>query len=58
MHAWGKEFDRFKKKCTLEYVLNLHQQSDFALHQDHYRFDDEDEDSVEAVTILPGPTQA
>lgn len=58
MHAWGKEFDRFKERCTLEYVLNLHQQSDFALHQDHYRFDDEDEDSVEAVTILPGPTQA
>jgi hypothetical protein len=57
MLSWGKEFDRFKERCTLEYVLNLHQQSDFALHQDHYRFDDddEDEDDLEVVTMRPRP---
>ncbi|ATZ95764.1 hypothetical protein [Dickeya fangzhongdai] len=42
MVGYGKEFDRFKERCTLEYILDLHRQSDFALHQDHYRVDDDE----------------
>ncbi|MFX1695899.1 hypothetical protein [Paraburkholderia sp. A1RO-1] len=53
MQGYGKEFDRFIERCTLEYVLDLHRQSDFALHQDHYVIDD-DEDDVEVVVIRPG----
>ena len=37
--AQGKEFDRFIANCTLEYILDLHQKRDFALHQDHYTYD-------------------
>ncbi|MGN8261613.1 hypothetical protein ACLEJW_20095 [Pseudomonas sp. SMSB3] len=40
----SKEFDRFLEKCTLEYVLDLHLKSDFALHQDPYVYDEEDDD--------------
>ncbi|QDQ25987.1 hypothetical protein FNU76_06270 [Chitinimonas arctica] len=59
MMRYGKEFDRFRERRTLEYVLDLHRQSDFALHQDHYRFDDADEEEdIEVVTVLPGPAQA
>lgn len=57
MRDYGKEFERFRERCTLEYVLNLHLQSDFALHQDHYVIDD-DNDDVE-VTVYrhgTGPT--
>jgi hypothetical protein len=46
MLGWGKEFDRFKERCTLEYILNLHQHSDFAFHQDHYCYDDDDEEVI------------
>lgn len=42
--AHGKEFDRFLEKCTLEYVLDLHLKSDFALHQDLYVYNAEDDD--------------
>ncbi|WP_430433615.1 hypothetical protein [Methyloversatilis sp.] len=49
--ARGKEFARFIGKCTLDYVLNLHLQSDFALHQDHYGIDDDD---VEVTVYRPG----
>lgn len=45
--AYGKEFDRFIEKCTLEYVKNLHLKSTFALHHDLYGngelIDDEDD---------------
>lgn len=58
MMGYGKEFDRFKERCNLEYVLDLHQQSDFALHQDHYRFDDDDEEDIEVAATRPGPAQA
>lgn len=55
MLSYGKEFDRFKERCTHEYVLDLHQKSDFALHQDHYRFDDDDDDDdIEIITHRPG----
>lgn len=59
MQGWGKEFERFKERCTLEYVLNLHHQSDFAFHQDHYRYDDDDDDEEdsEVITHRPGPTR-
>jgi hypothetical protein len=61
MLVWGKEFDRFKERCTLEYVLDLHQLSDFALHQDHYRYDDDEdkdhEEFIEVVTVQPGTNQ-
>jgi hypothetical protein len=53
MQGYGKEFDRFIERCTLEYILDLHRQSDFSLHQDHYVIDD-DEDDVEVVVIRPG----
>jgi hypothetical protein len=56
MLGYGKEFDRFIERCTLEYVLDLHLQSDFALHQDHYVIDD-DEDDVEVVVIRSGKKQ-
>jgi hypothetical protein len=59
MQGWGKEFARFKERCTLEYVLNLHQQSDFAFHQDHYRYggDEDDEENIEVITHQLGPTR-
>ena len=50
MMGYGKEFDRFMERCTLEYVLDLHRQSDFALNQDHYRFDDDEKDDIEVIT--------
>lgn len=54
MQGWGKEFDRFKERCTFEYVLNLHQRNDFAFHQDHYRYDDdEDNKDIEVITYRP-----
>lgn len=56
MQGYGKEFDRFIERCTLEYVLDLHRQSDFALYQDHYVIDDDDDD-VEVVVIRPGQKQ-
>lgn len=53
--ARGKEFARFIGKCTLDYVLDLHLQSDFALHGDHYVINDDDEDdSVEVISYRPG----
>ncbi|MFM0025328.1 hypothetical protein PQR70_03475 [Paraburkholderia madseniana] len=45
--AHGKEFDRFIDKCTLEYVLDLHVKSDFALHNDLYDYDELDEHSAD-----------
>ena len=43
--ANGKEFDRFIEKCTLEYVQDLHVKSEFALHNDLYDYElDEDDD--------------
>lgn len=50
--APGKEFDRFTEKCTLKYVLDLHLKSDFALHQDHYVYGDDDD-----VVLQPGRSQ-
>jgi hypothetical protein len=41
-HAYGKEYDHFIENCTLEYILNLHQKSNFALHQDLYAYDEDD----------------
>ncbi len=35
-NANGEEFDRFLKNCTLDYIFNLHQASDFALHKGLY----------------------
>jgi len=59
MMSWGREFDRFKERCTLEYVLDLHRHSDFALHQDHYRYDEDehahDYEDVEVIKCRPGP---
>lgn len=43
----GKEFDRFIDKCTVEYVLDLHVKSDFALHNDLYDYDELDEDGAD-----------
>lgn len=43
--ANGKEFDRFIKKCSLGYVLDLHLKGDFALHKGLYDYED-DEDGV------------
>jgi len=57
MQGWGKEFDRFNERCTLEYVLNLHLQSDFALHQDHFRYDEEDDEEIEVIIYKPTPSQ-
>lgn len=37
--AYGKEFDRFIEKCTLEYVLDLHLKGDFAFHEGLYGYD-------------------
>ena len=37
--AYGEEFDRFIEKCTLEYVLDLHLNGDFALHEGLYDYD-------------------
>ncbi len=56
MLNYGKEFERFAERCTLEYVLNLHLQSDFALHQDHYVMDDDDDEDVEVTVYGPGTT--
>ncbi|MHB1124057.1 MAG: hypothetical protein ACYC0T_15245 [Ramlibacter sp.] len=58
--AHGKEFDRFIERCTLEYVLDLHVKSDFALHHDHYDYNygEDDDDDVEVVTYRPGPNQS
>ncbi len=58
MMGYGKEFDRFKERCTLEYILDLHRQNDFALHQDHYRFDDDEKEDIEVILSRPGPAQA
>lgn len=59
IQGWGKEFDRFKERCTIEYVLNLHQQSDFAFYQDHYCYgdDEDDEEDIEVITHRPGSTR-
>ncbi|ETV01961.1 TPA: hypothetical protein NJJ53_005034 [Pseudomonas aeruginosa] len=54
--AQSKEFDRFLEKCTLEYVLDLHLKSDFALHQDPYVCGEEDDD-IEVVIHQPGSSQ-
>ncbi|WP_367351164.1 hypothetical protein [Achromobacter animicus] len=43
----GKEFDRFIKRCSLAYVLDLHLKGDFALHEglsDYEDYDDEGAD--------------
>lgn len=45
LNAYGKEFDRFIEKCTLQYIQNLHVKSDFALHNDLYDYDELDEDN-------------
>lgn len=55
--AHSKEFGRFLEKCTLEYVLDLHLKGDFALHQDHYGYDEKDDD-IEVVIFRAGPNQA
>lgn len=45
LDANGKEFDLFIEKCTLEYVQNLHVKNEFALHNDLYDYElDEDDD--------------
>ena len=56
--AHGKEFDRFMEQCTLKYVLDLHLKSDFALHQDHYVYGDDDDDDIEVDVLQPGRSQA
>lgn len=35
-NANGEEFDHFLKNCTMDYILNLHQTCDFALHKGLY----------------------
>lgn len=45
--ANGKEFDRFIKRCSLAYVLDLHLKGDFTLHEglsDYEDYDDEGAD--------------
>lgn len=44
-NAHGKEFDRFIRKCTFEYVLNLHVKGDFAFHYDLFDYDELDKNS-------------
>ncbi|QDQ86437.1 hypothetical protein FMZ60_01685 [Alcaligenaceae bacterium SJ-26] len=41
--AHGKEFDLFIKKCTLDYILNLHLKGDFALHRSLYSYCEDDD---------------
>jgi hypothetical protein len=43
LNANGDEYERFIKKCTLEYVKNLHLKNSFALHHNFYEEHDEDE---------------
>lgn len=53
--ARGKEFAHFIGECTLDYVLNLHLRSDFALHGDHHVIDADDEhDGVEVIEYRLG----
>jgi len=42
-NAQSKEIDRFLEKLTLEYILDLHLKSDFALHEDPYVYEEEEE---------------
>lgn len=40
-NAPSKEYDRFIKKCTFEYIKNLHLKNSFALHRNMYSDDNE-----------------
>jgi hypothetical protein len=57
----ARTIERFFDNCTLDYVQDLHVKGDFALHQDHYVYDedeDEDDDDIEVVVYRPGQSQA
>ena len=54
----AKTIERFFDNCTLDYIQNLHVKSDFALHQDHYVYDEDDDEDIEVVVYRPGQNQA
>ena len=54
----AKTIERFFDNCTLDYVQDLHVKSDFALHQDHYVYDENDDEDIEVVAYQPGQSEA